>query len=309
LIIGPSGSGKGLVAQAIGMSRYCAFNKATGTFPDYSPHALYPFNLAGVSTKRMEIELFGSRRGTLDGSTGNFDGVLARCGHAGTVFLDGINDADTYTQVKLLRVLETRRFLPVGGIEEQAFHGKMISASDHSLEEKVERGDFRGDFYFRLCGDIIVTPSLREQLSDQPDDLNLLVRFILERELDCNTADDAKCQLATEICDWIDGHLGHRYHWPGNMRELEQCVRNIIFHGQYRPMNRPPRSAIRKFLDSVAGGTLDLEELKRSYVTLVFALTGHKYPQTSSRLDVDRRTVRKLIDWDLLRRFDLDLGN
>jgi DNA-binding NtrC family response regulator len=309
LVIGPSGSGKGLVAQAIGLSRYCEFDKTMLTFPDYSPDAVYPINLAATSTSRLEEEIFGSCSGSMHDPTGGFDGALTRCGRAGTVFLDGINDADTPIQVKLLRVLETRRFLPVGATEARTFNGKIISASDRNLEEKVERGDFREDFYFRLCGDIIVTPSLREQLSDHPDDLTLLVRFILERELDCSITEDEKSELTGEISGWINQHLGHQYHWPGNMRELEQCVRNILFHGKYRPMKRPPRSAIRKFLDSVANGAFDLDELKRAYITLMFALTRHKYSETGLRLRVDPRTVKKLIDWDLLRGFDADLGN
>ena len=135
------------------------------------------------------------------------------------------------------------------------------------------------------------------------------MRFILERELVCSIREDEKSELTVEISGWINEHLGHRYHWPGNMRELEQCVRNILFHGKYRPMKRPPNSAIRRFLDSVANGVFDLEEMKRGYATLMFALTGHKYSQASKRLDVDHRTLKKLIDWDLLRGFDSDLGN
>ena len=128
LIIGPSGSGKGLVARAIGMSRYCEFDQNTRTFPDYSPPVIYPINLAGVSTTQLESEIFGYRQGSFDGATTDFDGILTRCGNAGTVFLDGIGDANTSIQIKLLRVLQTRRFLPIGGTEELSFNGKIISA-------------------------------------------------------------------------------------------------------------------------------------------------------------------------------------
>ena len=247
LIIGPSGSGKGLVAQAIGMSRYCEFDQNTGTFPDYSPPVIYPINLAGVSTTQLESKIFGYRQGSFDGATTDFDGILTRCGNAGTVFLDGIGDANTSIQIKLLRVLQTRRFLPIGGTEELSFNGKIISALDCDLVERVERGDFRQDFYFRLCGDIIVTPPLREQLSDYPEDLPLLVCFILERELGCSISSNEECPLVGEISDWIRKHVGDDYHWPGNIRELEQCAGNILFHGKYLPMQRPPNSHNQKF--------------------------------------------------------------
>ena len=135
------------------------------------------------------------------------------------------------------------------------------------------------------------------------------MRFILERELGCSISSNEECPLVGEISDWIRKHVGDDYHWPGNIRELEQCVRNILFHGKYLPMQRTPNSTIRSFMDSVARGTLDLEKQKSAYVTLVFALTRHNYQKTALRLDIDRRTVKKLIDRKLLAEFDSDLGN
>ena len=94
----------------------------------------------------------------------------------------------------------------------------------------MHAGRFREDLYYRLCSDLITTTPLREQLADAPEDLHNLVLFTAQRI----AGDDAE-ELAREVEAWIEGNLGRDYAWPGNIRELEQCVRNCLVRGEYHP--------------------------------------------------------------------------
>jgi DNA-binding NtrC family response regulator len=159
----------------------------------------------------------------------------------------------------------------------------------------MEAGRFRQDFYYRLCSDLIVTPSLAEQLRAAPGERHALVVFIARR-----VAGEAEAEsLAEETERWIDAHLGSGYAWPGNVRELEQCVRNVMIRGEYRPPRAGSPSARRRVAEEVMGGALTAEDVLRRYCTLVYADTG-SYQETGRRLGLDRRTVREKIDPDLL---------
>ncbi len=107
-------------------------------------------------------------------------GWFEECGSLGTVFLDEIGDLDMGIQVKLLRALQQRTFQQLGETEEQRFAGKIIAATNRNLAEEMRKNRFRDDLYFRLCGDMIITPSLREQLDESPDDLQNLILFIVK---------------------------------------------------------------------------------------------------------------------------------
>jgi|SRR6266850_6947273 len=107
--------------------------------------------------------------------------------------------------------------------------------------------------------------------------------------------------LAREAEEWIDRHLGRDYAWPGNFRELEQCVRSILNRREYRPRSAAPRSPVGELSDAVASGRLSADELLRRYVTPVFAATGN-YQETARRLLLDRRTVQAKIDPEFLDR-------
>ena len=104
-------------------------------------------------------------------------------GEQGTVFLDEIGELDLSIQVKLLRVLQSGTFARVGDTEERKFAGKFVVATNRDLSQEMAAGRFREDLYYRLCADMIQTPSLREQIADCPDDLNCLAEFIARRVL------------------------------------------------------------------------------------------------------------------------------
>ena len=205
------------------------------------------------------------------------------------MFLDEIGDLDPAIQVKLLRVLQTRTFQPLGDTKSQSFDGKIVAATNRDLAREMRSGRFREDLYYRLCSDLITTPSLREQLRDAPDDLHDLVLFIARRVVGKDEADT----VTAEVIAWITNHLGLDYDWPGNVRELEQCVRNVIIRKEYRPM-LVGRDASSSVVD-LESATLTAEELLEKYCAAVYQRTGN-YLETARRLGLDRRTVKSKVE-------------
>lgn len=296
LITGPSGTGKELVARAVGLSGYISFDGRTSTFASDFADSFLAINLSALPVTLIESELFGHRRGAFTGAVSNRRGWLDACAPGGAVFLDEIGDLDPVVQVKLLRVLESRTFQAVGSTTSLRFDGKVIAATNRDLAEEMRNGQFRQDFYYRLCSDVIVTPALREQLRESPKVLRELLTFITTR-IAGGDADD----LAVEVESWIVDHLGLDYAWPGNFRELEQCVRNILIRREYRPSRPQPVSARERIAGAMLDGRLSADELLSQYCTLVFSRTG-SYQETARRLRLDRRTVKSKIDEELLVR-------
>ncbi len=223
------------------------------------------------------------------------------------MFLDEIGDLDMAIQVKLLRVLQQRKFQRLGDTQDRIFEGKIIAATNRDLAVEMRANRFRQDLYFRLCADMITTPSLREQLDESPDDLRNLILFIAKQIR--GIPDDQADALAEEVEEWIDQHplLGHDYSWPGNFRELEQCVRNVIIRKEYHPAytaepdeNDDPRHLLAA---AVQKGSLRLSELDRRYCTLVYWQAG-TYGAASERLGIDRRTLKEKIDDELLAKLN-----
>lgn len=167
LITGPSGTGKELVARAVGLSGYIPFDDKTAAFASDFVGSFHALNLSALPVTLIESELFGHRRGAFTGAVSDRRGWLEICEPGGAVFLDEIGDLDPVVRVKLLRVLETRTFQPVGGTTSRRFHGKIIAATNRDLAEGMRTGQFRPDFYYRLCSDVIVTPSLHDQLRER----------------------------------------------------------------------------------------------------------------------------------------------
>ncbi len=178
LIIGPSGTGKELVARAIALSRYVPFEpKRAGFVGDFSA-GFFPLNLAALSPTLIESELFGHKRGAFTGALADRAGWMEVCPPSGAVFLDEIGEVGTDIQVKLLRVLQSRTFQPLGSTESRRFAGKIIAATNRDLPAEIRAGRFREDFYYRLCSDQLATPSLRQQLDAAPGELTTLVEHI-----------------------------------------------------------------------------------------------------------------------------------
>jgi transcriptional regulator with PAS, ATPase and Fis domain len=290
LVTGPTGTGKELVARAIGLSRYVPFDPKTLAFGEDFTGLFHALNLSALPSTLIESELFGHRRGAFTGALHDRRGWLEVCRPAGTVFLDEIGDLDPAIQVKLLRVLQTRTFQSLGDTTDRHFQGKIIAATNRNISEAMQKGQFREDFYYRLCSDLVVTPSLQEQMRESPAVLRELVSFIARRVAGAEAE-----SLTAEVEAWIDTHVGRDYAWPGNIRELEQCVRSVLIRKGYQPV-QPRAGSVHEGLSKAVGdGKLTADELLRRYCTLVYSQTG-SYEETARRLQLDRRTVKSKID-------------
>jgi hypothetical protein len=295
LVTGPSGTGKELVARAIGYSRYIPFDAGSLRFREAWSKSFYPLNLSALSPTLIESELFGHRRGAFTGAVADRVGWLEVCPTLGTVFLDEIGEIEPAIQVKLLRVLETRGFQRLGETRPRRFEGKVVAATNRDLAREMQDGRFRADLYYRLCSDLLVTPSLRERIAASPEELPNLLRFLAGRA----AGEELAGEVAREAEAWIAKHLGSDYPWPGNVRELAQCVHNVLIRREYRP-TAPGAAGVRDRLAAeILAGDLSADEVLRRYCTLVYVRTG-SYEEAGRRLGLDRRTVKARVDPALL---------
>lgn len=294
LILGPSGTGKELVARAIGESRYIPFDGESQRFTEETHDTFLPLNLSALAPTLVESELFGHCRGSFTGATHDREGFLESCPRHGTVFLDEIGELSEELQVKLLRTLQERELTRLGEREVRRFVGKLVFATNRDLAQGVSEGTFREDFLYRLRGDTITTPSLQEQLADCPDDLPRLVGVLCERLV----PDHEVKVLQEEVVTHIESNLA-TYSWPGNVRELEQCIRSLLVHGRYDPetTTAPGRATAigRKMID----GHYSFDDLSDLYVTLAHQRFG-SFSETARRLELDRRTVKTRVRPELL---------
>jgi hypothetical protein len=303
LITGPSGTGKELVAQAIGGARYVPFDPARRVFAEDLTASFFPLHLAALPATLVESELFGHRRGAFTGAAQDRAGWLETCPALGTVFLDEIGELEPALQVKLLRVLQARTFHRLGDTRARPFRGKLIAATNRDLAVEIDAGRFREDLFYRLCGDVIETPSLEAQLREGPGELRHLLRVLAAR-----VAGEAEADaLAAEAEGWIARHLGPRYRWPGNVRELEQCLRNVMVRGEYRPRRSAAVTGPEDLAAAIRAGSLTADELLRRYSTLLFLRTG-SYEEAARRLGLDRRTVKAKVDPALLDALRAETG-
>ena len=200
MVRGETGTGKEMVARAIHAN---------------SAHAEEPFiavNCTALTDTLLESELFGHAKGSFTGAVSSRKGYFELAG-GGTIFLDEIGDTSPDFQTKLLRVLQERKFYPVGGEEPRTTEARVIAATHQPIEQLVEEGDFREDLYFRLKVVEIHVPPLR----DRPDDIPLLADSLLAR------IRKETHQTVRHISESAMKRL-MEYDWPGNVRELENAL-------------------------------------------------------------------------------------
>lgn len=203
LITGESGTGKELIARAIHKN---------------SERKDKPFvaaNVGALAEGVLESELFGHEKGAFTGAVSRRLGLFETA-HTGTIFLDEIAEFKPVTQVKLLRVLEEKSFMRVGGTSDIKLDVRVIAATNQDLEQKVKEGTFRSDLYFRLAVVKIDVPPLRERVKDIP----ILVRNFIEK---LNQESSRKILGITDEAL----ELLIRYHWPGNVREMRNFLESM----------------------------------------------------------------------------------
>jgi hypothetical protein len=291
LLLGETGTGKGAAAAAIGRSGFIPFDPRTMRFCESFTRNFMAVNLSQFASGTLESELFGHKKGAFTGAIENHEGVFSRCTPHGAIFLDEIGEVSLPVQVKLLQVLQERTFSPVGSHQRLRFSGRVIAATNRDLTELRRQGEFRDDFYYRLCSDVITIPPLRQRLKEHPAELTELIGGILLRL--AGTAPDKEVQVLSKA---IERDVGRDYPWPGNVRELEQAVRRVLVTGHYRGDGQPaPRDGEGTLLAAVAAGSLDAQGLMTGYCRLLHARHG-TYEEVARITNLDRRTVKKYID-------------
>ena len=278
LVTGESGSGKELVARAVHrLSRR----------PDRCMGAV---NCAALTDELVEAELFGHARGAFTGAVTERAGLF-EASDRGTLFLDEVGELSTRAQAKLLRVLQDGEIRRVGENVPRRVDVRVVAASNRPLDAAVTAGRFREDLLYRLDVLRIEVPPLR----DRGDDVLLLTEHFWRRaqSLTGRAAAPARSTLAALST----------YHWPGNVRQLENVVASLVVRGPHRGVVGPS-----SLPDCIAGNTDAVETLQharelfeRQYVRGALARAGGRKGRAALALGVTRQGLAKL-----LKRLDLD---
>jgi DNA-binding NtrC family response regulator len=283
LLLGETGTGKGAAAAAIGRSGFIPFDDKAGKFAESFMRGFIALNLSQFPETLIESELFGHKKGSFTGAINDHDGVFARCSPHGAIFLDEIGDVSVPVQIKLLQVLQERMFSPVGGHEKLRFRGRVIAATNKPLENLRLSGQFRDDFFYRLCSDVIVVPPLRQRIAEEPAELDDLLALIVNR---------LTGESAPDIVTHVRGKLDASYAWPGNVRELEQAVRRVLLTQHYAGDHRAVAPDLASGLAAgIQAGKLDADALLAGYCTLLYERHG-TIEEVARRTNLDRRTVK-----------------
>jgi DNA-binding NtrC family response regulator len=199
-LIGESGAGKEVLARRI----HALSKRAAGPF--------IPINCAAIPEQLFESEMFGHERGAFTGATDRARGKI-EAARGGTLFLDEIAEMPIGTQTKLLRFLETRKFMRVGGSTKIDADVRVLCATLRPLDQEMRAGRFRGDLFYRVQGVALRVPPLRERRAD----IGPLVRELVD-EL-CSKHGTLKPTITRPAMQALRG-----YHWPGNVRELRYVL-------------------------------------------------------------------------------------
>ena len=243
LILGETGTGKELVARAIhNLSRR-------------RDHTFVKVNCAAIPTGLLESELFGHERGAFTGAIAQKVGRF-ELAHQGTLFLDEVGDIPLELQPKLLRVLQEKEFERLGSTRTLRIDVRVIAATHRDLARMVTEGEFRSDLYYRLNVFPIAIPPLR----DRPEDIPLLVRYFAQKFARRNNK-----SFETIPSEDME-ELAH-YHWPGNIRELENLIERAVILSR-PPVLRIPLSELRPLTEIPRPSTLEAAEREHILRTL-----------------------------------------
>jgi len=276
LITGESGSGKEMIAEALHYN---------------SPRKDKPFiklHCAALTESLLESELFGHEKGAFTGAIARKRGRF-ELAHLGTLFLDEIGEINQNVQIKLLRVLEEKKFERVGGEETIEVDVRLMAATNRDLKEAISRGAFREDLYYRLNVVNIHIPPLRERKEDIP----LLVAAFLREFIQENGKQiegiDAKARLAL-----------YNYSWPGNVRQLRNSVESAVVLSKGTTItldDLPPNIRGDSGTDSLrlhVGASL--ADVEKEVIRSTLAREGGNKSRTAEILGIGRKTLHRKIE-------------
>ena len=267
LITGESGTGKELVARAIHAGSSRRF------------HPLVVIHCGALTESLLESELFGHEKGAFTGAQYRKKGKF-EIAEGGTVFLDEIGDISLKTQTDLLRVLQEREFVRVGGNQTIRVDFRCVAATNKNLEQLIEDGKFRPDLFYRLNVFHIELPPLRLRREDIPLLVNHFVgKFSTEMNKKITRIAPAAMNLLQQ------------YHWPGNVRELENAVERAMVVAQ-EPELHEPDFTLKAKNGSVSNGEVrSLEDVERMHILRVLEECGGNQTRTAEVLGIDRVTL------------------
>jgi DNA-binding NtrC family response regulator len=291
-ISGESGTGKELCAQAI---------------HQLSPRRDGPFvavNCGAIPRELMESEMFGHVKGAFTGAIGNRDGAITRA-RGGTVFLDEICEMDLSLQVKVLRVIQSGEFQKVGGSDTEHADVRYVCATNRDPWGEVQAGRFREDLYYRLH----VVPCAMPPLRERDDDVLLIARHFLT----LYAQEEGK-----EFADFDEAAVRAlcRYPWPGNIRELQNVLRNAVLFNQGRVVTEamlsrldahaaPRQPAIAALApmprnSPASGGAVKpLWLVEKEAIEEAIALSGGNVPRAAALLEINPSTIyRRKAEWE-----------
>jgi DNA-binding NtrC family response regulator len=281
LILGPTGSGKEVVARMIHELSRRGTNKFQAV------------NCAALPDTLFESEIFGYEKGAFTGAHDRKPGRLELANN-GTLFLDEIGDMSLVAQAKLLRVLEERRFERLGGNTSIEVNFRLISATNRPLDQFVRDSRFREDLYYRVNAFAIRLPSLRERASDIP----VLAQRFLARYCAGNGLPLDGKSFAKEAMDQL-----MQYHWPGNIRELESTVSRAALSSPgrvIRPGDIEFLHASETPIEAENERLPTLAEAERAHVLKVLESVNWNKKQAASALEISRGTLyRKIVEYGL----------
>lgn len=279
LITGESGTGKELVARYVHR---------------HSPRSGAVFlavNCGAFTEELLTSELFGHERGAFTGAAAQKKG-LVEMAHGGTLFLDEITEMSPAMQVRLLRVIQEKEFIRVGGTERIRVDVRFVAATNRNIKEAIESGDFRQDLYYRLN---VVTLAL-PPLARRRDDIPLLAHFFLKRSSD-------RMGKKVESISQEVMHLLASYQFPGNVRELENIIERgvALARGNVLEIGHLPEDLRRmslKVFRREAGRIPSLDDQERAYIEWVLKEVDGNRSRAAAILGIDRVSL-----WRKLKRY------
>jgi len=264
VITGESGTGKELVARAIHS------NSSRKFFPLVSVHC------GALTESLLESELFGHEKGAFTGAMYNRKGRFEMADN-GTIFLDEIATISNKMQIDLLRVLETKKFIRVGGNKEISSDFRVICATNRDLKGMVEKGIFREDLFYRLNVVNIFVPPLRERVEDIP----LLVDYFIMKY--CTSMNRPPVTIDSSALDRLT-----EFNFPGNVRELENMIERAIVVGNGKKITLKDLPLEKTILTT---SVESLDDLEKTHILQILNKYGWNISRAAKALKVDRVTL------------------
>jgi two-component system response regulator HydG len=282
LILGETGTGKDLIAEAIHRQS------------DRASRPMKSVNCAGLNENLLESELFGHVRGAFTGAVGDRKGYFVAA-DGGTLFLDEIGDMPPNMQAKLLRALERREITPVGSTDVRRVDVRVIAATNTDLQKLVEENKFREDLYYRLNQWVIEVPPLRQRREDIP----ILADHLRQR---ANKMHGTNCPgISSEAMGYLT-----RCYWPGNVRELANVMEALVVEVEQRQIEADDLPehirGSREIVPASAAGMvgLTMAQVERMMIERTLQATGGNREQAAKILAIGTRTLyRKIKEYGL----------